>query len=257
MFNKCMSCLSGYLVASLCFLVFIISCSPERPEITKVPEQSEKRAFEQTSPGAVSEEAPLSPHEGETGAAKESEETPVNNPPVVDRARLELETVGTTDILKVNALGSDKDGDEVTLEFEWVKNGEPLGSGDTIQEFKRGDIVSVKITPFDGKSYGRVKTLTTEISNCPPKITEHREVTFDGKLYSCQIRAVDPDEDPLTYSLKSAPSGMTIDPSTGLIQWNVPPDFQGEASIIVSVTDGHGGETTQNLTFEISPESQK
>ncbi|PJA80422.1 MAG: hypothetical protein CO148_03415, partial [Nitrospirae bacterium CG_4_9_14_3_um_filter_41_27] len=60
-----------------------------------------------------------------------------------------------------------------------------------------------------------------------------------------------PDGDTLTYSLKSAPSGMTIDSSKGMIKWNVPPEFKGKAPITISVTDGHGGESLQNLTLEI------
>lgn len=68
------------------------------------------------------------------------------------------------------------------------------------------------------------------------------------------LKATDPDGDPLTYSLKSAPPGVTINPTTGLIQWNVPPDFKGMAPITVSVTDGHGGEVMQSFTVEIIPE---
>ncbi|MBM4141828.1 MAG: hypothetical protein FJ242_10195 [Nitrospira sp.] len=44
---------------------------------------------------------------------------------------------------------------------------------------------------------------------------------------------------------------MTIDPSTGLITWNVPPEFTGKALITVSVKDGHGGEAVQSFTLEI------
>ncbi len=50
---------------------------------------------------------------------------------------------------------------------------------------------------------------------------------------------------------------MTIDPSKGLIKWNVPPEFTGKTPITVSVTDGHGGEVMQSLTLEITPEIKK
>jgi hypothetical protein len=42
-----------------------------------------------------------------------------------------------------------------------------------------------------------------------------------GYLY--QVRAVDPDGDPLHYSLTTAPAGMTIDPQTGTIRWPATP----------------------------------
>jgi len=49
---------------------------------------------------------------------------------------------------------------------------------------------------------------------------------------------------------------MNIDSSTGLIKWNVPPEFIGKAPITVSVKDGHGGEAMQSLTFAITPEKR-
>ncbi len=151
----------------------------------------------------------------------------------------------------------DKDNDAVTLGYEWFKNGEPAGSGDTISGFKRGDKLSVKVTPFDGKDYGRPKTLSMEINNSTPKINEYKGIKFEGNTYIGQIKAADPDGDPLTYSLKAAPSGMTIDPSSGSIKWNVPADFKGKTSFTVSVTDGRGGEASQSFNLEIKPGQQK
>jgi hypothetical protein len=34
---------------------------------------------------------------------------------------------------------------------------------------------------------------------------------------------------------------MTIDKATGLIRWNVPPDFKGDVEVMTVVDDGHGG----------------
>jgi hypothetical protein len=70
------------------------------------------------------------------------------------------------------------------------------------------------------------------------------------------LKATDPDGDTLTYALKSAPAGMTINPSTGLIKWNVLPEFIGKAPITVSVKDGHGGEVMQSFTIDITPEKR-
>src|SRR5262249_105319 len=43
-------------------------------------------------------------------------------------------------------------------------------------------------------------------------------VTINEK-YLYKVKAIDPDGDALTYSLTTAPAGMAIDPSTGLISW--------------------------------------
>jgi len=174
-----------------------------------------------------------------------------NHTPTIDKARLQLEPSNNKDAMRVIVTGSDKDNDPVTFEYEWFRNGEPAGNGDTISEFKRGDKIVAKVTPFDGKDYGTPKSLSVEIANSTPKITGYKEIKFDGNTYEGRIIAYDPDGDTLAYALKSAPSGMTIDPSTGMIKWNVRADFKGKASFKVSVSDGHGGEVSQDLAVEI------
>jgi hypothetical protein len=181
-----------------------------------------------------------------------------NSPPELSKVKIMPEVFKPGDTLSVDASGTDIDGDEATLSYEWTKNGEPAGSSRQIQlSLKRGDKISVKITPFDGTDYGRSGVLNREIVNLPPMITDNRKYLFDGKRYSQQINATDPDGDSLTYSLKKALSGMRIDSSNGLITWDVPSDFIGKASFTVAVADGHGGEATQDLTLEIKPEQKK
>jgi len=180
-----------------------------------------------------------------------------NSPPVISKVKILPEVFKPGDTLSLEVSTSDVDGDEVTVSYEWTKNGEPAGNSKRIEApLKRGDKVSVKITPFDGEAYGRSGFLDREIINLPPMIIEDKKFNFDGKIYTYQIKATDPDGDTLTYSLKSAPAGMTIDPSKGLIKWNVPPEFTGKTPITVSVTDGHGGESLQSLILEIRPEKK-
>jgi hypothetical protein len=175
-----------------------------------------------------------------------------NSPPGISKVKILPEVFKPGDTMSVEVSGSDIDEDEVTISYEWTKNGEPAGNSKQIVGLlKRGDRVSVKITPFDGEAYGRSGVLHREILNLPPMISEDKKFNFDGRVYTYQIKATDSDGDPLTYSLKTAPAGMTIDPSAGLIKWNVPPEFKGKTPITVSVTDGHGGESLHSLTLEI------
>ena len=177
-----------------------------------------------------------------------------NSLPGISSVKIMPEVFKSGDTLYVDAKGSDPDGDSVELTYEWSRNGEPAGSGKQINgPVKRGDKVDIKITPFDGEAYGQPAVLHREILNFPPVIVEHKTFHLDRLLYTYQITATDPDGDTLAYSLRSAPSGMTVNPSTGLVKWNVPPNFRGKASFVVSVTDGHGGEATQNLAVEINP----
>ncbi len=175
-----------------------------------------------------------------------------NAPPVLSKVRFVLDNLKPGETMGVEASADDIDGDEVSYTYEWTKNGEPAGNEKTFKlPVKRGDKLAVRITPFDGEAYGRSVVLEREITNSPPTIIGHRKSDFDGKAYTYQVKASDPDGDPLTYSLQSGPPGMTIDPSTGLVKWDVPEDFKGKASFTVSVSDGHGGEASQKMSVDI------
>ena len=181
-----------------------------------------------------------------------------NSPPDLRTAKIMPEVFKPGDTLSIEATAADIDGDEVTLSYEWTRNGEPAGNSSRMEgQVKRGDKITIKVTPFDGEAYGRSLILQRDVTNMPPMILEDKRFNFDGKVWSYQTKATDPDGDPLTYSLKSAPQGMTIEPSTGLIKWDVPPEFKGKTPVTVSVTDGHGGDALQIFTIEIRPEQRE
>ncbi len=181
-----------------------------------------------------------------------------NSPPEIRNVKILPEVFKAGDTLSVEASGSDIDGDDVTISYEWTKNGEPAGDSKQIASpLKKGDKVDIKITPFDGEAYGRSVILHREIVNLPPMIIENNKYNFDGNTYTYQVKAADPDGDPLTYALRTAPPGMMIDSTSGLIKWNVPRDFTGKAPFTVSVTDGHGGEASQSFTVDIKPSQKK
>jgi hypothetical protein len=175
-----------------------------------------------------------------------------NAPPELTKVKIMPEVFKPGDRLGVDVSAEDPDGDDVTVRYEWTKNGEPAGDGREIEgPVRRGDKVEVRIAPFDGEVEGTPVILKREISNMPPMIGEGGKFNFDGRVCTYQVTATDPDGDALTYSLKGAPSGMTVDPETGAIRWNVPLDFAGKASFTAVVNDGHGGESEQNLSFTI------
>jgi hypothetical protein len=176
----------------------------------------------------------------------------VNAPPEITSLNLLSEIDKPGGALSVVVTGSDPDGDAVTFLYEWTINNEPAGNDQRIRgTVKRGDRISVKVTPFDGESYGRPAVLERKIQNLPPIIQDHAEFQFDGKLYTYQVKASDPDGDPLTYAIESPAEGMTIDKSGGLLTWNVPAEFKGKKSVTVVVTDGNGGTARYILNITI------
>jgi hypothetical protein len=174
-----------------------------------------------------------------------------NTPPEIKSIQFASE-VRPGDPLSIEAVGTDADGDAVTLLYEWTKNGEPAGTGKSIEsQLKRDDSVMVKVTPFDGTDYGKAAVLQRKIMNMPPVILGNKGGSFDGSTYSYQVKASDPDGDALTYSLESPPAGMTIDPSGGLLKWVVPQEFKGGKNVTINVNDGNGGNTKYSITITI------
>ena len=179
-----------------------------------------------------------------------------NAPPQIRSVKFVPETFRPGDTLGVEVTGSDPDGDEVTFEFAWKKNGLPAGRGSRIEgAMKRGDRIAVAITPFDGEVRGESLTLEREVRNVPPSIEGVENPLLTGDLYTCRIVAKDADGDPLAYALKNAPPGMFIEAATGTIRWEIPPEVRGKVPAAVAVTDGNGGEATYYMVVTIREET--
>ncbi len=159
------------------------------------------------------------------------------------------------DILRMDIIADDKDDDPVSFKYRWAKNGVPSGNDEFIKgPFKRGDKISVKITPYDGKKYGQPVIVRTTLENTPPKILLNGKESFDGISYTYQIKALDADGDTLAFKLTKAPKGMKIDEKSGLIRWKVPPGTSGSIPVEVKVSDGHGGGSIYSFEVVISRE---
>lgn len=89
--------------------------------------------------------------------------------------------------------------------------------------------------------------------NQAPQITSAPPVkAITGQTYTYPVTAIDTDGDPLTYSLRSAPSAMTINPASGLITWNPSTADIGNQSISIVVSDGQGGTAEQDYTLFVT-----
>jgi len=159
--------------------------------------------------------------------------------------------------ISVAPVGFDADGDAIDYHYQWVINGEEL-VGENRQvlkgdRFKRGDAMSVKVTPFDEEGEGEVyKTRAIIIPDAPPKFTSAPLQGFKGNTYKYNVTAEDPDGDAITYSLASAPKGMTIDSSTGVIEWQIAPESAGAHKIEVAAQDEEGLRAFQRYTLTIA-----
>ena len=72
----------------------------------------------------------------------------------------------------------------------------------------------------------------------------------EGAVYTYDVEATDPNEDTLTYSLTTSPTGMTINSTTGVITWTPTEDQVGENEVVAEVSDGSKS-ATQSFTITV------
>ncbi|MEO1034861.1 MAG: Ig-like domain-containing protein [Pseudomonadota bacterium] len=151
--------------------------------------------------------------------------------------------VNVGDTFTYNVVATDADGDVLT----YALSAQPLGM--TIDSVSgvitwlptsadAGDnAVEITVTDgFDGSATQPFVLAVTDVVNTTPDITS--APAFSAKTsfqYTYQVVATDAENDPLTYSLTTAPPGMSVD-SSGLITWT--PTSVGDVTVRVRVSDG-------------------
>lgn len=154
---------------------------------------------------------------------------PPNRPPVFTSKPTVGGSVNTAHTYQATAL--DRDGDALTFSVVSGPPGLSIDSQTGLVSWTPGVNQSgespVSLGVNDGHGGLATQTYTvvvqTDPANHSPVILSQPETTapFSAQDYQYQVRAIDPDGDPLTYALTTEPAGMTIDATSGLIHWNV------------------------------------
>ena len=92
-------------------------------------------------------------------------------------------------------------------------------------------------------------------ANKPPVASADPIVTNEDVPFSGKVTAQDSNQDPLTYSVTTAPEHglVSIDPKTGEYTYTPNPNANGTDSFVVTVSDGKGGSTTVTIPVTIMP----
>ena len=144
---------------------------------------------------------------------------------------------------------------DLVVTWDWG-DGSPLETGTNLTHaFPDDDTYNVTAT-IDDQDGGVTSTqLEVVTANVAPIITSNAPVNAtQGALYSYQPIVADPGDEVFSWTLSpSAPSGMTIDPSTGLIEWTpTAADLAvGSFSVVITVDDGDGGIDQQSWTIQL------
>jgi PKD repeat protein len=165
-------------------------------------------------------------------------------------------TGGTGQAVSFDASGStDPDGD--TLTYAWSFGDGTIATGQQVTKiYAEAGTFTVTLTVEDGRggtgSASRTVTIEAGLANRPPEITSQPPTTgVAGRPYSYQLAATDPDSDPLTFELVTAPEGMTVSPA-GVVTWTPGPSQIGSHAVAITVRDGRGGEASQPFSIAVS-----
>jgi len=188
---------------------------------------------------------------------------PMNHAPVITSTPITAATVGEPYIYDVEA--NDPDGDSLkcslttcprcmtidcdTGVINWIPTSIRNKSHDVTVKVSDGELYdtqSFSITVSEAPSIN----LPT-LSNDAPVITSTpiTSLLVDG-LYTYDVEATDSDNDILTYSLKTNPTGMTIDSVTGEISWAPISSQIGDNDVTVEVSDGEKS-TSQSFIITV------
>jgi hypothetical protein len=185
--------------------------------------------------------------------------TPVkilNSLPVIQQVWIEPKVGYAKDNLKVKIKSSDKDGDFIYYTYSWEKNGIVMAEerSEVLEEgrFKKGDSIRVTVTPDDRETEGPPKKSDPVIiSNSAPLITSSPPTSVEKTTYLYQVVANDPDNDPVAFTLKSAPKGMEIDKKTGSIRWEIRKEDMGTHAIGIEASDDRGAKSIQRYVLTV------
>ena len=142
----------------------------------------------------------------------------------------------------------DQNGDPTTLTLVDGPDGMTLNPDGLIVWQPGPDQIgdqTVQLTVEDGRGGEATQEFTIEVTtqpvNFPPEITSvPLTAAIAGEDYVFQATAEDRNNDTLFWTLENAPMGMTIDPVTGLINWQPDTDDIGTQDVTVQVVDTYG-----------------
>ena len=151
------------------------------------------------------------------------------------------------------------DGNNDSLEFSLFKSptGMRIGSMSGAISWTPVNIgdqeVSVKVSDGFGKTYQNftIKVAEGVQPNRAPQFGSSPVLTAMVDVpYTYNASAEDLDQDVLTFALESGPSGISVDSTTGKVVWT--PSAAGNFTVVLKVTDGRGGEATQEFVIIVS-----
>ena len=188
--------------------------------------------------------------------------TPVpvgNQPPVISSFTAASNQTYPGGTVNLQSVVSDPNNDNIN--FQWTATGGSfVESGRANNTWRAPNTVGnyqIKLTVDDGKGGTAEATVPITVStNHPPVISSLKadpaSLQFSSSTTLTCI-ASDPDGDPLQYKWEAKDG--TLSGTGNMVSWVSPPSKAADYSIFVTVSDGKGAETKQELVIPVAPVS--
>lgn len=169
-------------------------------------------------------------------------------------------TAASGSLYQYPVIATDLDGDAVTLSLTNPPVGMTIDAQGVIRwtpaSTSTGQIpISIIATDANGAVSNQAYILEVSV-NTPPRITSTAVTSVAaGAIYRYSVKAIDAENDPLTYSLENAPLGMTID-RFGLIKWQSALSDLGAKPFTVKVTDDFGQTASQLVPLNVVADTE-
>jgi hypothetical protein len=190
---------------------------------------------------------------------------PANTPPIL--APISNQLVNEGSLLSLTATASDTDIPRQTLRFSLVTapSGATISSTTGLFRWTPTEAqgpgtfnVTIRVTDNGSPSLSDQKSFTVtvnEVNRAPVLAAISNQTVNEGSLLALTVSATDPDlpANTLSYSLVTAPSGATLDPTTGAFRWT-PTEAQGPGTYTVTVraTDNGSPNLSSQRSFTVT-----
>lgn len=125
----------------------------------------------------------------------------------------------------------------------WMPAADQLGEHDVL----------IQVSDHSGATDEQEIKLKVSRFGGPPRIASVPPTEASvGTAFLYSVVAIDQEGDPLTYTLLTAPTGVSIEQTTGEIAWTPTSGQVGQQDIVIQVSDGIGGAATQAFAINVS-----
>lgn len=167
--------------------------------------------------------------------------TSVNDPPTANNKSVTVQEDTPTPITLV---GSDPEEDPLTyIIVEGPSHGSLSGTGPNLtyspdKDFDWSDRFTFKVNDGTIDSDAAVVSITITPANDPPIAQDGSVTTDEEKPVSITLTGIDPDKDPLTYTIIEDPSHGSLSGTEPNMIYTPETDFSGEDKLTFKVNDG-------------------